>query len=154
MQLQELQWFVALVEDPNVTRTAERMHISQPALSRSLRRLETSVGVQLFDRVGRSLVPNEHGCVLAEHVRRALAEIETGTSVVRRAADPEAGEIRLAFLHTLGVSLVPELIRAYRAEHPGARFRLSQDGSATSSKGCTRAATTSCSQAWTRPTTN
>jgi LysR family transcriptional activator of glutamate synthase operon len=129
MQLQELQWFVALVEDPNVTHTAARLHISQPALSRSLRRLETSIGVQLFDRVGRSLVPNEHGCVLAEHVRRALAEIETGISVVRRAVDPEAGEIRLAFLHTLGVWLVPELIRAYRAEHAGARFRLSQDGS-------------------------
>lgn len=131
MQVQELQWFAALVEDPNVTRTAARLHISQPALSRSLRRLEASVGVPLFDRVGRSLAPNEHGHALAEHVRRALTEFETGISAVRRAADPEAGETRLAFLHTLGVWLVPELISAYRAQHPGARFRLSQAGSTT-----------------------
>jgi DNA-binding transcriptional LysR family regulator len=131
MQVQELQWFAALVEDPNMKHTAARLHISQPALSRSLRRLEASVGVQLFDRVGRSLVPNEHGQALAEHVRRALVELETGISSVRRAADPEAGEIRLAFLHTLGAWLVPELIRAYGAEHPGVRFRLSQAGSRT-----------------------
>jgi LysR family transcriptional regulator, transcription activator of glutamate synthase operon len=131
MQMQELQWFAALVEDPNVTHTAARLHISQPALSRSLRRLEASVGVQLFDRVGRSLVPNEHGRALAEHVRRALTEIQTGIGVVRRAADPEAGEIRLAFLHTLGVRLVPELIKAYSARHPAVRFRLSEAGSAT-----------------------
>src|SRR5262245_20335268 len=131
MQVQELQWFAALVEDPNVTHTAARLHISQPALSRSLRRLEASVGVQLFDRVGRSLAPNEHGRALAEHVRRALAELETGVGAVRRAADPEAGEVRLAFLHTLGVWLVPELIRAYSTEHPAVRFRLSEAGSAT-----------------------
>src|SRR5262245_52915631 len=131
MQVQELEWFAALVEEPNVTHTAARLHISQPALSRSLRRLEAAVGVQLFDRVGRSLAPNEHGRALAEHARRALTELDTGISAVRRAADPEAGEIRLAFLHTLGVRLVPELIRAYNAEHPHARFQLSQAGSAT-----------------------
>jgi DNA-binding transcriptional LysR family regulator len=75
-------------------------------------------------------VPTAHGRALAENFRRAPTEIYTGISTVRRAADPEAGEIRLAFLHTLGVWLVPELIRAYGAEHPGIRFRLSQSGSA------------------------
>jgi DNA-binding transcriptional LysR family regulator len=131
MQLQELRWFVAVVSDPNVTRTAAQLHVSQPALSRSLRRLEATVGVQLFDRVGRSLTPNVHGLALAEHIRRALDEIDGGSDAVRRAADPETGEIRLAFLHTLGVWLVPELIGAYRAQHPAARFRLDQSGSGT-----------------------
>jgi LysR family cyn operon transcriptional activator len=54
MQLQELRWFVAVVEEPNLTRLSGTLHISQPALSRSLRRLEQTVGLQLFDRVGRS----------------------------------------------------------------------------------------------------
>ena len=131
MQVEELRWFAAVVADPNVTRAAAALHVSQPALSRSLRRLEASLGVELFDRVGRSLEPNAQGLRLAEHVRRALDELDAGTAAVHRAADPEVGEVRLAFLHTLGTWLVPELIGGYREAHPGVRFRLSQSGART-----------------------
>jgi LysR family transcriptional activator of glutamate synthase operon len=126
MQVEELRWFAAVVDDPNVTRVAAALHVSQPALSRSLRRLETSLGVQLFDRVGRALEPNRHGRAYAAQVRRALEELDAG----RAALGAEAGEIRLAFLHTLGTWLVPELIRGHRARHPEARFRLSQGSAA------------------------
>jgi LysR family transcriptional regulator, transcription activator of glutamate synthase operon len=122
MPVEELRWFAAVVEDPNVTRAAAALHISQPALSRSLRRLEASLGVQLFDRVGRTLEPNRHGRAYAAYVRRALEQLDGG----REAVGEEAGEIRLAFLHTLGTWLVPELISGFRAEHPDARFRLNQ----------------------------
>jgi DNA-binding transcriptional LysR family regulator len=126
MQVQELRWFVAVVQTPNLTRLSETLHISQPALSRSLRRLEQVVGVELFDRVGRSVAPNEFGRALAARVSRALDELDTGLEDVREAGDPERGEVRLAFLHTLGTWLVPELIGAYRADHPHVRFRLRQ----------------------------
>jgi len=126
MQVEELRWFAAVVEDPNVTRAAAALHVSQPALSRSLRRLEASLGVQLFDRVGRALEPNRHGRAYAVQVRRALEELDTGREALRE----EAGEIRLAFLHTLGTWLVPELIRGHRVRHPQARFRLSQGSAA------------------------
>jgi LysR family transcriptional regulator, transcription activator of glutamate synthase operon len=128
MQLQELRWFVAAVEEPNLTRLSGTLHISQPALSRSLRRLEQTVGVQLFDRVGRSLAPNESGRSLASRVTRALDELDAGVEDVREAGDPERGEVRLAFLHTLGSWLVPELIGGYRAQHPHVRFRLQESG--------------------------
>ena len=59
-------------------------------------------------------------------MRRGLDELDGG----REALETEAGEIRLAFLHTLGTWLVPELIRGHRAEHPAARFRLSQGSAA------------------------
>ena len=130
MQIDELRWFVAVVDEANVTRAAEALHVSQPALSRSLRRLETRLGVRLFDRVGRSLEPNAHGRRLAEHARRALDEIDTGEAAVRRSADPETGEVRLGFLNTLGTWLVPELIGAYRDAHPRVRFRLRQESAA------------------------
>lgn len=127
MQLQELRWFVAAIEEPNLTRLATELHISQPALSRSLRRLEHTIGLPLFDRVGRSLAPNEYGRMLAARVARALDELDGGIRDVRDAGDPERGEVRLAFLHTIGTWLVPELIRDYRAEHPHVRFRLAQN---------------------------
>ncbi|HET8980867.1 MAG TPA: LysR substrate-binding domain-containing protein, partial [Solirubrobacteraceae bacterium] len=135
MQVQELRWFVAAVGQPNLSRVSESLHVSQPALSRSLRRLEAMVGAELFDRVGRSLEPNELGRSLATRVARALAELDDGVAAVRQAADPEQGEVRLAFLHTFGTWLVPELIRAYRADHPATRFRLSQDSAAVTLEG-------------------
>jgi LysR family transcriptional regulator, transcription activator of glutamate synthase operon len=122
--IEELRWFAAVVEDPNVTRVAGELHVSQPALSRSLRRLEASLGVRLFDRVGRGVTPNRHGRAYAAHVRRALQELDAGAQAVGESAE----EVRLAFLYTLGVRLVPELLRAYRATHPHVRFRLSQAG--------------------------
>lgn len=135
MQVQELRWFVAATQDPNLTRLSGALHISQPALSRSLRRLEASVGVDLFDRVGRSIAPNAAGRALAVNLERALAELDAGIQDVRESADAERGEVRLAFLHTFGTWLVPELIGAYRAEHPAVRFRLRQDSAAATRAG-------------------
>jgi DNA-binding transcriptional LysR family regulator len=122
MQIEELRWFIAVVDDPNVTRVAHALHLSQPALSRSLKRLEAELGTRLFDRVGRTLQPNRHGLAYAVQVRRALAALDGG----RAALEEQAAEIRLAFLHTFGVQLVPELIRAFRGEHPHVAFQLTQ----------------------------
>jgi LysR family transcriptional regulator, transcription activator of glutamate synthase operon len=131
VQIDELRWFVAVVDDPNLTRAARALHLSQPALSRSLRRLEATLGVDLFDRVGRSVEPNEHGRMFAEHARRAVAAFDSGRDAVRGAAGTEEGEVRLAFLNTMGPRVVPELIGAYRRDHPRVRFRLSQAGAGT-----------------------
>ena len=127
MRISELRWFLAAVEDPNLTRLSSTQHISQSALSRSLGRLEQTVGVELFDRIGRSLAPNHQGRTLARGVARALAEFDASMQNVREVADPEHGEIRLAFLNTLGIWLIPELIGEYSAEHPDIRFQLSQN---------------------------
>jgi LysR family transcriptional activator of glutamate synthase operon len=124
MRISELRWFLAAVDDPNLTRLSGSLHVSQSALSRSLRRLEQTVGVDLFDRVGRSLAPNYQGRMLALGIARAIEEIDARVQDVRESADPEHGVIRLAFLHTLGIWLVPGLIGAYRAQHPHVRFEL------------------------------
>jgi DNA-binding transcriptional LysR family regulator len=126
MDVEELRWLAALADRPHMTATARELHISQPALSRALARLEAAVGAPLFDRRGRVLVLNHHGRRYLPHVRRALEELDAGAAAVAEAADPEHGELRLWFLHTLGSWLVPALVGAYRAEHPGVRFRLAQ----------------------------
>jgi LysR family transcriptional regulator, transcription activator of glutamate synthase operon len=128
MNTDELRWFAALAERQNMTATARELHISQPALSRAVARLETAVGVPLFDRRGRVLALNHHGRRYLEHVRRALEELDAGAAAVAEVADAERGELRLWFLHTLGSWLVPALVGAYREEHPKVRFRLAQRG--------------------------
>jgi LysR family transcriptional activator of glutamate synthase operon len=126
MNTDELRWFAALAERQHMTSVARELHISQPALSRAIARLETTVGVPLFDRRGRVLALNHHGRRYLPHVRRALEELDAGAAALTDDADAEHGELRLWFLHTLGSWLVPALVGGYREEHPAVRFRLAQ----------------------------
>ena len=130
MNTDELRWFAALAEREHMTATARDLHISQPALSRAIGRLETILGVPLFDRRGRVLRLNHHGRRYLVHARRALEELDAGAAAVADVTDAEHGELRLWFLHTLGSWLVPSLVGAYREEHPAVRFRLAQRGTA------------------------
>lgn len=127
VSLDELRWFVAVADLGRVTRAAEELHISQPALSRALARLQRELGVALFDRSGRNLRLNRYGELFLAHVRRALAEVESGREAVEELAGAEHGSVSLGFAPTLSTWLVPALVSAFRSEHPGPRFQLRQD---------------------------
>lgn len=124
-----VRWFLTLAEVGNVTRAAEELRISQPGLSRALARLERDLRVPLFDREGRTLRLNRYGEIFREHAERLAATEDAARRALARAADPDQGDVVLAFLHTQGTVLVPELLRRYRAEHPRVGFRLMQGGS-------------------------
>ncbi len=130
MNADELRWFTVLAEREHMTATAREMHISQPALSRAIGRLETQLGVPLFDRRGRDLHLNHHGRRYLPYAQRALEQLDAGAAAMADVADAEHGEVRLWFSHTLGSWLVPALVGAYREDHPGVRFRLTQRGTA------------------------
>lgn len=83
----------------------------------------------LFDREGRTLRLNRYGEVFRDHAERLVTAEDAARRALAQAADPERGEVGLAFLHTQGTVLVPELLRLYRGEHPGVRFRLTQGAS-------------------------
>ncbi|MGI5164847.1 LysR family transcriptional regulator [Spirillospora sp. CA-253888] len=127
MDLQTVRWFLAVADLGHVTNAAAELRISQPGLSRAVARLEADLGHPLFDRVGRRVVLSPYGAVFAEHARRLVAEEEAARRALAQAADPERGEVSLAFLHTQGPSFVPDLIRRFRAGRPGVTFRLIQD---------------------------
>lgn len=131
MTVEELRWFVAVADGDTVTAAAAKLHVSQPALSRALARVQAHVGVPLFDRRGRRLQLNRHGRVLREHVRRALAELDAGQHAIAEEASAQRGTVVLAFLHTLGSWLVPALLREFAVAHPDVRLRLAQDSAAT-----------------------
>jgi LysR family transcriptional regulator, transcription activator of glutamate synthase operon len=128
MNTDELRWFAALAEREHMTSVARELHISQPALSRAVHRLEQQLGVPLFDRRGRVLRLNHHGRRYLPYATRALEQLDAGAAALADVADAEHGEVRLWFSHTLGSWLVPALVGAYRDEHPGVRFRLTQRG--------------------------
>ena len=130
MELETIRAFLAVADGSTVTEAAERAHRTQPAVSRALTRLERDVGTQLFQRVGRGLSLTPAGRELAQHARDSLDAYERGMRAVQDIAAPDAGFVPVAFLHTLGTWLVPELIRTFRAERPQVRFDLRQHGDA------------------------
>lgn len=128
MTVEELRWFVAVAERGRVTEAAEELHVSQPALSRALARLQAQLGVPLFDRRGRTLQLNRYGKLFRDHARRALAELDAARLGLADVTGAGRGLVPLAFLHTLGTWLLPALVSAYRAECPDVDFRLVQSG--------------------------
>ncbi|NIZ90133.1 LysR family transcriptional regulator [Kineosporiaceae bacterium B12] len=121
-----LRVFAAVAEHGHVTRAAQALGLGQPTVSRALGRVGEAVGVPLVVPAGRGVRLTAAGEVLAAAAVRALAEVERGVRRVREDDDPRTGRVALGFLHTLGASAVPALVRAFREQSPGARFSLRQ----------------------------
>ncbi|MBY0054371.1 LysR family transcriptional regulator [Brevibacillus agri] len=129
MEWQQLEYFQTLARMQHVTRAAEAMSLSQPALSRSIARLEEELGVPLFERQGRTIMLNRYGQLFLKRVNRILKEFEDGKQELRDLVHPDRGEVALGFLHTLGTSLIPDLIGAFRAKSPSIGFTMIQNHS-------------------------
>lgn len=122
-----LAHFAGVARTEHVTRAAQEMQVPQSTLSRALVRLEQDLGVELFARRGRAVALTPAGHTFLASVERALAEVERAAETVRADADPTSGKVAFGFLHTMGSETVPELIRAFRVDHPRVRFSLVQN---------------------------
>ncbi|WP_391209171.1 LysR family transcriptional regulator [Psychrobacillus sp. L4] len=134
MEWQRLEYFQTVAKVQHMTRAAEMLSISQPALSRSIAGLEEEIGVPLFDRQGRSIVLNRYGEMFLHRVNRIMRELDEGLEEILQLTNPEQGEVSLGFLHTLGTSSVPNIIRAFHQEYPHIRFQLKQNHTHTQLK--------------------
>ena len=126
VSVEDLRAFVAVAEAEHVTAAAGRLHLSQPAVTRALGRLEDQFGVQLFDRPGHRVRLNAFGAALLGHARRIVAQFEAAQGEITGLLDPHTGPVRIGFLHSLGTWLVPGLIRAFRVAEPRIAFVLRQ----------------------------
>jgi LysR family transcriptional regulator, transcription activator of glutamate synthase operon len=129
VEIAQLRWFVEVAEGRTVTAAAAALHVSQPALSRGLARLEHELGAPLFDRIGRGLRLNTNGQALLDAAKRALNALDTAAHAIGAASDPTTGTVRLAFLQTIGTEFVPALLSGFRTRYPKVEFVLRQGGS-------------------------
>ena len=126
MNLDDVRGVVAVAELGQVGAAADELGISQSALTRRVQRMERALGASLFNRVGRRLVLNTRGEAFVVQARKMLAAERAGRDMVARLMDPERGTVRLDFMHSLGTWMVPDLVKAYRAQHPNVDIRLHQ----------------------------
>lgn len=127
MEWQQLEYFEVLAKIQHMTKAAEQLSISQPALSRSIARLEDELGVPLFERQGRSISLNRYGEIFLKRVHNIMREYQNGLHEIQELVDPNHGEISLGFLHTLGTNIVPDLIMHFRKQHHDIHFKLKQN---------------------------
>ncbi|WP_050469494.1 LysR family transcriptional regulator [Herbaspirillum chlorophenolicum] len=129
IDLRRLRAFVALAEEGNVTRAAERLGIQQPPLTRLLRGLETDLGVLLMQRLPRGIRPTEAGKALLEEARVILARADAVEAIVRRAAQGEQGRLAVGFTSSAALHpFVPVVLRAFRERRPGVSVILEEAG--------------------------
>ncbi|MDT5258077.1 MAG: hypothetical protein QOD10_3157 [Mycobacterium sp.] len=116
----------AVAEQGNLTRAAAAVGLPQPTASRWLAALSAELGTPVVVPDGRGIRLTRAGSSLAAAAGRALSELASGVRQAAGEADPERGHVVLAFLYTLGEQRVPELLRAFRRQHPHVRFTLLQ----------------------------
>jgi DNA-binding transcriptional LysR family regulator len=121
-----LRCFLIAARREHLGRAAEELGLSQPALSRSVARLEKEYGVRLFDRGGRRIRLNAAGRLLLGHFERALAEFEDARRELQESKTETRNTISIGFLATFGTLLIPDLIRRFKLSDPVAQFRLLQ----------------------------
>jgi LysR family transcriptional regulator, transcription activator of glutamate synthase operon len=122
----DLRAFLAVAEAEHVTAAAARLHLSQPAVTRAIGRLEDQFGVRLFDRPGHRVRLNVFGRLLAGHAAKIVAQLDAASTDIAGLLDPHAGPVRIGFMRSLGTWLVPDLIQSFKTVEPGVEFQLSQ----------------------------
>jgi DNA-binding transcriptional LysR family regulator len=126
VELRHLRYFIAVAEELNFSRAAQRMHMAQPPLSAAIRQLERDLGVELLVRTTREVRLTEAGRAFLQGARRTLADAERAAEDAKRAAAGELGRLRIAYSWSTRFATLPALGKAFRASHPGVEL-LSQE---------------------------
>lgn len=124
MEIKDMRAFYAIVEEGNISHAAQRLGIAQPALSRQMKRLETGLGVQLFERGSRRIRLTDAGRVLYSRVEHILGMVDGTMREITEIGSGVAGCIRLGTITTSGALLLPELIAAFHQQYPMVTFQL------------------------------
>jgi LysR family transcriptional regulator, hca operon transcriptional activator len=139
MELRHLRYFIAVADAGSLTVAAEqKLHTSQPSLSRQIRDLEQEVGVQLINRGAHGVELTSAGKAFLEHARTAVLQAEAAKQAAIRAAHLAKPTFALGFLSGSEVGLLPEVSRILRGEFPDIDIRLSSDYSPALAKALMR----------------
>jgi DNA-binding transcriptional LysR family regulator len=127
MELRHLRYFVAVAEEGNITRAAERLGIGQPPLSQQIHGLERELDVKLFHRTGHGVVPTDAGKALLVDAKRLLGDVEHATLNAQRAGRGETGHLHLGFTASAAFHpIVRALVREFRNAYPGVGLTLTE----------------------------
>jgi DNA-binding transcriptional LysR family regulator len=118
MELQNLQAFVLVAETGSFSQAAEKLHLTQPAISKRIALLEDQLGAGLFDRIGRNISLTEAGKALLPRAKSVEQELRAAVQSVRDLSGEIAGELRLATSHHIGLHRLPPVLSSFSSGYP------------------------------------
>ena len=124
MNFSSLKAFIAVAECGSFSVAAERLFITQPAISKRVAALETELGVDLFDRLGRGIQLTEAGYKFLTSARRILSDLEVSREEIHALSGDVSGRLRLATSHHVGIHRLPPVLKSFTQAHPGVELDL------------------------------
>ncbi len=124
LSLQQLVYFVSVVDQGSITAASVEMQITQPGLSRQLRALEAQLGGPLLERLPRGMRLTPLGRAVLPRARSAVASARRVEQAARRVQDRSAGELHVATINSLSLGVLPSVLSSWHAEHPAVRVRV------------------------------
>jgi DNA-binding transcriptional LysR family regulator len=124
VELRHLRYFTAVVQHKGYREASLRLHVAQPAISRTVTDLEGELGLKLFSRTKRAAHLTPEGEAFYAEAVRTLAQAELAINTAKRAAKGEIGKLSIGFLGSATYPFLPELVRTFKAQYPGVKLTL------------------------------
>src|SRR5579862_7068102 len=124
MELRQVRYFVAVAEELHFRRAAALLHVSQPPLSHQIRALEAEMGCVLLNRTRRSVELTPSGAAFLRDARTLLAGLDGAVATARRVQAGQSGRLRVDFVGSALLSVVPGIVHRFRSARPGVEVEL------------------------------
>jgi DNA-binding transcriptional LysR family regulator len=124
MNLSQLKAFLAVAQDGSFSRAAEKLYLTQPAVSKQIQALEEGLGMRLFDRVGRSILLTQAGNILHDHAHIAFRTLEEARETINQLRGLQRGHLRISAASTIGTYMLPQPLGELKAQFPGIEISL------------------------------
>jgi len=126
IDLRQLRQFVAVAEELNFRRAAERLHMSQPPLTQTVKSLERALGTKLFDRSRRKVELTRPGRLLLDQAQSVLSHMDRALDAVRASAQGLSGRLAIGVVPSTTYGILPAILRLFRERHPSVDLHLEE----------------------------
>ena len=124
MEIRILRYFLAIAREENMTRAAERLHISQPSLSKEIKKLEEELGHELFIRTNKNMILNDEGMLLRKRAEDILAMVDKTAEEFSQLDNIIGGEIRIGCAESYLIKYLARSIKTFKEQYPGFIFHI------------------------------
>lgn len=124
MNISDLRAFVAVATESSFSQAAEKLHLTQPAISKRVAALESSLNARLFDRIGRSIQLTSAGTALLDHAHKILIEVEDSRRTITNLSGEVGGQLSIGTSHHIGLHRLPPVLRSFSQRYPQAQLDL------------------------------
>ena len=124
MDSKSLETFLTLAREQSFSRTAEKMNITQPAISKRIANLEQSLNTQLIDRIGKQTTLTHSGLVLQQHAKQLLQSMQDCQTAIRNTTTEVEGILKIGVSHHIGLHRLPPSLKHFSSQYPNVQLKI------------------------------